>query len=207
MVAADGGIFNFGDAGFFGSMGGQPLNEPIVGMATTSDGGGYWGWRRTAASSASATPASSAPWAAAPQQADRRHRRHPTGRATGRWRDGGIFAFGDARFDGSTGALHLNQPIVGMAATADGAGYWFVASDGGIFNFGDAPFFGSAGSLVLPSRWSAWPSPPVATATGSSPPTEACSTTGARTDQAPVPGSGVHVTNIVGGALPPSPQV
>ena len=27
--------------------------------------------------------------------------------------DGGIFAFGDAGFFGSTGALHLNAPIVG----------------------------------------------------------------------------------------------
>jgi hypothetical protein len=33
-----------------------------------------------------------------------------------------------------------------MAATADGRGYWMVASDGGVFGFGDAPFFGSLGS-------------------------------------------------------------
>ena len=31
---------------------------------------------------------------------------------------------------------------MGMAATADGHGYWMVASDGGVFNFGDAPFLG-----------------------------------------------------------------
>ena len=52
--------------------------------------------------------------------------------------DGGIFAFGDATFLGSTGAIRLNQPIVGMAATPTGKGYWLVASDGGIFAFGDA---------------------------------------------------------------------
>jgi hypothetical protein len=57
--------------------------------------------------------------------------------------DGGIFSFGDAIFDGSTGASHLNQPIVGMAATPDGHGYWLVASDGGIFAFGEAGYFGS----------------------------------------------------------------
>jgi ribosomal protein L24E len=57
--------------------------------------------------------------------------------------DGGIFAFGDAGFYGSTGAMHLNQPIVGMTATPDGRGYWLVASDGGIFAFGDAAFYGS----------------------------------------------------------------
>jgi hypothetical protein len=38
----------------------------------------------------------------------------------------------------------LNAPIVGMAATPDGKGYWEVASDGGVFTFGDAAFFGAA---------------------------------------------------------------
>ena len=41
-MASDGGIFAFGDAGFFGSMGGKPLNKPIVGIASTPDGQGYW---------------------------------------------------------------------------------------------------------------------------------------------------------------------
>ncbi len=59
--------------------------------------------------------------------------------------DGGIFAFGDAQFRGSTGHISLNRPIVGMATTATGFGYWMVASDGGIFAFGDAGFHGSAG--------------------------------------------------------------
>jgi hypothetical protein len=57
--------------------------------------------------------------------------------------DGGVFAFGDAQFYGSTGGIHLNNPIVGMAATPDGSGYWLVASDGGVFAFGDAQFYGS----------------------------------------------------------------
>jgi hypothetical protein len=29
--------------------------------------------------------------------------------------DGGVFSFGDAHFYGSTGNIHLNQPVVGMA--------------------------------------------------------------------------------------------
>ncbi|MDA8342670.1 MAG: hypothetical protein M0007_10685, partial [Actinomycetota bacterium] len=61
----------------------------------------------------------------------------------------GDVGFGDAGFYGSTGSLHLNQPVVGMAATPDGDGYWLVASDGGIFAFGDAKFYGSTGSLRL----------------------------------------------------------
>jgi ribosomal protein L24E len=64
-------------------------------------------------------------------------------------RDGGIFAFGDAPFAGSTGNIKLNQPIVGMAANPAGTGYWFVAADGGIFAFGDAKFFGSTGAMKL----------------------------------------------------------
>jgi hypothetical protein len=63
--------------------------------------------------------------------------------------DGGIFAFGDAPFAGSTGGTKLNKPIVGMAANPVGTGYWFVASDGGIFAFGDAKFFGSTGAMKL----------------------------------------------------------
>jgi len=62
--------------------------------------------------------------------------------------DGGIFAF-DAPFYGSTGNLSLNQPVNGMAVTADGGGYWFVASDGGLFAFGDATFHGSMGGQQL----------------------------------------------------------
>ena len=42
MAASDGGIFSFGDANFYGSMGGTVLNKPIVGMAATPDGKGYW---------------------------------------------------------------------------------------------------------------------------------------------------------------------
>ncbi|MGH8297027.1 MAG: hypothetical protein ACRETZ_16255, partial [Steroidobacteraceae bacterium] len=42
LAASDGGIFTFGDAGFFGSTGAQRLNAPIVGMAATGDGQGYW---------------------------------------------------------------------------------------------------------------------------------------------------------------------
>jgi hypothetical protein len=45
--------------------------------------------------------------------------------------------------------MQLNQPVVGMAATPTGRGYWLVASDGGIFTFGDAGFYGSTGAMQL----------------------------------------------------------
>jgi hypothetical protein len=41
LVASDGGIFSFG-APFYGSMGGQFLAAPVVGMASSADGLGYW---------------------------------------------------------------------------------------------------------------------------------------------------------------------
>jgi len=63
--------------------------------------------------------------------------------------DGGLFAFGNVPFCGSTGSIVLNQPVVGMAATPDAGGYWEVASDGGIFAFGDANFYGSMGAKPL----------------------------------------------------------
>ena len=57
--------------------------------------------------------------------------------------DGGIFAYGDAAFEGSHGGSALNAPITGIAATTDGKGYWLVGADGGIFAYGDAAFEGS----------------------------------------------------------------
>lgn len=60
-------------------------------------------------------------------------------------RDGGVFAFGNARRDlGSLGGVQLNQPIVGMAASASGNGYGLIGRDGGIFAFGDFKHRGNA---------------------------------------------------------------
>jgi surface antigen/ribosomal protein L24E len=141
----------FGDVGFYGSTDSVALNAPLVGMAPTPTGHGYWliardgglftfGDARFSGSTGNlkltqpvvgmaATPSGHGYWVVAS--------------------DGGVFAFGDARFYGSTGALTLRRPIVGIASTPSGHGYWMVASDGGIFAFGDARFFGSTGNLKL----------------------------------------------------------
>jgi hypothetical protein len=131
----------------------SPLNAPIVGIAATRRGYGYWllagdggifsyGNARFYGSTG-AMRLNQPVVGISPK---------PSGR--GYWlvaSDGGIFSFGDAHFYGSTGAMHLNQPIIGMAPTRNGRGYWLVASDGGIFSFGNARFHGSTGATVLMS--------------------------------------------------------
>ena len=62
--------------------------------------------------------------------------------------DGGVFTFGGDEahmFHQSMGGKPLNSPIVGIASTPTGDGYWLVAADGGVFNFGDAVFAGARG--------------------------------------------------------------
>jgi N-acetylmuramoyl-L-alanine amidase len=50
---------------------------------------------------------------------------------------------------GANAVAGAKAPVVGVAATPDGGGYWLAASDGGIFSYGDAHFYGSTGSLHL----------------------------------------------------------
>ena len=99
--------------------------------------------------------------------------------------DGGIFAFGDAQFYGSMGGKPLNKPIVGIAATPDGGGYWEVASDGGIFAFGDAQFYGSMGGRPLNKPIVGIAATPDGAATGRWPPTAGSSPSGTPTSSAP----------------------
>jgi hypothetical protein len=42
----------------------------------------------------------------------------------------------------------LVAPIVGIAVTHSGNGYWEVGADGGVFNYGDAPFLGSVYTAI-----------------------------------------------------------
>jgi hypothetical protein len=42
LVASDGGVFSYGNATFYGSHGGAPLNQPVVGIDASPSGAGYW---------------------------------------------------------------------------------------------------------------------------------------------------------------------
>ena len=61
----------------------------------------------------------------------------------------GVHAYGRAIDHGPSASMHFNRPVVGIASTRNGAGYWITASDGGVFTFGDAHFYGSTGNLTL----------------------------------------------------------
>ena len=151
LVASDGGIFSFANAGFFGSAGSLPLVRPVVGMTPSASKDGYWlvasdggifGYGDATFYGSMGGKSLNAPIVGMAATPD----------GGGYWEvasDGGIFSFGDATFYGSMGGKPLNKPIVGMATTHDGMGYWLVASDGGIFSFGDAAFHGSMGGTRL----------------------------------------------------------
>jgi cell wall-associated NlpC family hydrolase len=151
LADAQGAVWNFGNAGAFGSAASLPLNHPIIGITATKDQKGYWlvasdggifSYGDASFYGSTGSIALNKPIVGLASTPD----------GKGYWMvasDGGIFSYGDATFYGSTGSIALNKPIVGMAATPDGKGYWLVASDGGVFSFGDAGFYGSTGSIHL----------------------------------------------------------
>jgi SpoIID/LytB domain protein len=151
MTDAKGGVYAFGAAAALGSMDGQVLNRPVVGMERSGSGDGYW----LVASDGGIFSFGDARFLGS--TGDIRLNKPIVGMertvsGNGYWlvaSDGGIFAYGDATFYGSTGDIRLNQPIVGMQRSPTGKGYWLVASDGGVFSFGDAVFQGSTGAIRL----------------------------------------------------------
>jgi hypothetical protein len=46
--------------------------------------------------------------------------------------------------------INVNAPVVGIAATPTGKGYWLICADGGVFAFGDATYLGNV-EYVLPA--------------------------------------------------------
>ena len=150
MVAADGGVFAFGDAQFKGSMGSVALNSPIVGMAATRSGQGYWMVGKDGGVFAfgdakfhGSTGANERRAVVVGIAASR------TG--AGYWlaeANGTVFGFGDAGFYGDA-AARPDRPIVGLIGTGDGRGYWLTSTGGDVYAFGSAVMHGSTGSTRL----------------------------------------------------------
>jgi lipoprotein-anchoring transpeptidase ErfK/SrfK len=143
-------VFAFGTASFHGSTSGKHLNAPIVGMAATPNGKGYWLVADDGGVFTFNAPFFGSLGAIHLNSPIIGMAATPTGK--GYWLvagDGGVFTFGDARFFGSTGSMHLNSPISQLIPGPNGKGYWLMASDGGVFTFGNARFYGSMGAKRL----------------------------------------------------------
>jgi Pro-kumamolisin, activation domain/IPT/TIG domain len=164
LVGADGGVFTFPDAQFYGSTGNLHLQRPVVGITPHSGHTGYWlvasdGGVFTFTSNGGffgsipglgikpyGTPGSgrhlSAPIVGMVPAAD----------GQGYYlvgSDGGVFAFGPgAKFVGSCPALRggCSGPAVAVVPDASGNGYWLVTKTGNVYAFGDARGFGSPGT-------------------------------------------------------------
>jgi hypothetical protein len=151
LATSTGVVTSFGSAYNYGPTTPLTLDAPVVGLAATTDGNGYW----EAAADGGVLAEGTAPFRgsmggqelAAPVVGIA-----GTTDMDGYWEaaaDGGVFAFGTAPFDGSMGGRTLAAPVVGLAADPTGAGYWEVAADGGVFAFGGAGYLGSTGGLTL----------------------------------------------------------
>ncbi len=164
LNAVTGEIFPFGDAVSYGEpagtvpySGGVEFSPTAVAIALTADGGGYWVLEVGGSGLGSVQGFGDAAFYGDETTAHVAHNGAPVGLVgslDGKGylivdSDGGVFAFGDAVFEGSAGGRHLNAPVVAIARSASGTGYWLAAADGGVFAFGDAVFGGSMGGVRL----------------------------------------------------------
>lgn len=140
LVGSDGGIFNYGDSQFKGSMAGKPLNKPMVAVVPTGSGAGYW---EIAADGGVFAFGDAQPPANNPLPGMRLNAPVVDAVRTGAQGlllvagDGGVFALGGAQSYGSMGGQHLNAPMVDIVASPTSRGYATIAADGGVFAFGD----------------------------------------------------------------------
>ena len=160
LVGSDGGIFSFGSAQFHGSTGSMQLQRPVVGITPTSDRGGYWlvasdggifafgdaGFYGSIPGSGLSPAGTGLPHSLnAPIVG-----MVPSSDGGGYFMvasDGGVFAFGDARFEGSCPGIGGCQgAAVAVVPDASGNGYWVVTSAGSVYPFGDALNYGAPGT-------------------------------------------------------------
>ncbi len=132
------------DIDFFGSAAQRKLRAPVVGIATTPTGRGYWlvgsdgGVFTYGDASFHGSLGSQHINAPIVDIA-------PTPSGNGYWiaaADGGVFTYGDAKFFGALGSVRNHAPIVAIEPSRSGQGYWLLGSDGSMYTFGDAPYFG-----------------------------------------------------------------
>ncbi|MCU1458700.1 MAG: Esterase [Actinomycetia bacterium] len=132
------------DIDFFGSAAQRALRAPVVGMATTPTGKGYW----LVASDGGVFTYGDASFHGS---MGGQHVNAPivdiapTPSGQGYWlvaNDGGVFTYGDAKFFGGLGSSRNHASIMAIEPSRSGNGYWMLGSDGSIYTFGDAPYLG-----------------------------------------------------------------
>ncbi len=89
-------------------------------------------------------PAPGQPPAPAPPKETSMIAQHPTAGYAVLRPDGAVDCYDGAPSFGSMFGRPMNAPLVGIAYTATGKGYWLLGADGGIFCFGDAVGHGPA---------------------------------------------------------------
>jgi cell wall-associated NlpC family hydrolase len=141
LVTAVGGVYGFGDAGWYGSPRHSGQIFAAAGLVADPTGAGYWVYGQGGQVDA---------YGAAPYVGGLSFRSIVDMVATpdgqGYWlvdADGTVSAFGTAATYGAAVSRPATDPVVAMAATADGRGYWLVDATGAVFNEGDAAFEGS----------------------------------------------------------------
>jgi hypothetical protein len=145
MVAADGGVFAFGDAHFAGSCPGiGGCSGAAVAVMPDASGGGYW----LVTQSGAVYTFGDATYYGAPGNtgsAVTSAVRTPDGR--GYWiltANGTLYPYGDAANEGSpSGTFGGWNPATAVFPTSDGGGYWVASADGSVLPYGDAPNDGS----------------------------------------------------------------
>ncbi|MDQ1434589.1 MAG: hypothetical protein QOF59_1405 [Actinomycetota bacterium] len=148
--AHDSEVYAFGSATWRGSTAGMALVRPVVAMATTADGKGYWMVAADGGIFSFNAPffGALAGWPLAQPVVGMT----ATPSGGGYWivtADGSVFPFGDAKSYGQMSGTPLNAPIKSLVPGPQGKGYWLYAADGGVFSFGSARFHGSTGNLRL----------------------------------------------------------
>ena len=166
QAGAFGEVMFYGDAGLHGDLAHVAIASPVLGIATTPSGDGYW----LMEASGRMHPFGDAPDLGSPGLPPDEYAIAvavtPTGK--GYWvatQAGAVHAMGDAGFLGSAaGTLGGEVTVVDLAVTSTGKGYWLVDNAGGVHAFGDAGFFGSAASL--PPRYAVTGMAPTASGKG-----------------------------------------
>ena len=140
-----GGIYSFGDAGYFGNLIDHGYPGPAVGLAETPNGGGYNILNTSGAiySFGNANYYGNLLDGHHPGPATALSYTPTAGGYAILTRSGGIYTFGDAGYFGNLIDHGYPGTAIGLAYTKSGRGYWILTTEGALYSFGDAGYYGN----------------------------------------------------------------